>query len=78
MGKLKKCAGKEGFQRMNYLYQASNTLITENAASNIAASLYMNLLVNVSKKTVQRLDIEIKRTICKGCRNLLLAGLTCK
>ncbi|XP_018563051.1 ribonuclease P protein subunit rpr2 [Anoplophora glabripennis] len=78
MSKIKKCVGKEGFQRINYLYQASNLLATENASCSIASSLYSNLLVNISKKTVQRIGIDIKRTICKGCRSLLLAGITCK
>jgi ribonuclease P protein subunit RPR2 len=76
--KIKKCAGKDSFQRMNYLYQACNALATENESDNVAAAMYSNLLVAVSKKAVQRLDIEVKRTICKGCRSLLLAGVTCK
>ncbi|CAH0551288.1 unnamed protein product [Brassicogethes aeneus] len=77
MSKVKKCVGKEGFQRVNYLYQVSNELATESIPCNVASTLYSNLLVNISKKTVQRIDIPIKRTICKGCRSLLLAGVTC-
>ncbi|KAJ3649235.1 hypothetical protein Zmor_020988 [Zophobas morio] len=76
--KIKKCPGKDTFQRMNYLYQACNATATENAASNSASILYSNLLVAISKKAVQRLDIDLKRTLCKGCRSLLLAGVNCK
>nr|CAH7765055.1 unnamed protein product [Callosobruchus chinensis] len=77
-GNSKKCAGKEGFQRMNYLYQAANTLATENESKHVASIHYINLMQNISKKTVQRLDIDTKRTICKGCKSLLLAGVNCK
>ncbi|CAG9865295.1 unnamed protein product [Phyllotreta striolata] len=78
MSTVKKCPGKEGFERINYLYQISNLMATKNQSCHVAASLYSNLLVNVSRKTVQRLDIQTKRTLCKSCRCLLLAGITCK
>ncbi|KAF7279058.1 hypothetical protein GWI33_007692 [Rhynchophorus ferrugineus] len=78
MSNTKKCPGLESFQRMNYLYQASNALITENFPAYKASNHYTNLMINVSKKSVQRIDIEVKRTICKGCRSLLLPGITSK
>ncbi|KAG5882737.1 hypothetical protein JTB14_004033 [Gonioctena quinquepunctata] len=62
---------------MNFLYQVSNLYLTENASSSLASSLYSNLMVNISRKTVQRMEIDLKRTICKRCRCLLLAGITC-
>ncbi|CAG9766049.1 unnamed protein product [Ceutorhynchus assimilis] len=74
----KKCVGKETFQRINYLYQLCNKLTTENRAAHIASNHYSNLAVNISKKAVQRLDIDIKRTLCKGCRSILIPGVTCK
>ncbi|CAG9813512.1 unnamed protein product [Phaedon cochleariae] len=77
MSKLR-CTGKEGLQRMNYLYQISNMLATNSVAENTASSLNSNLLVNISRKTVQRMEIGLKRTICKSCRCLLLAGINCK
>ncbi|CAH2009445.1 unnamed protein product [Acanthoscelides obtectus] len=77
-GKVKKCAGKEAFQRMNYLYQAANALVTENESKYVASIHYINLMQSISKKTVQRMDIETKRTICKGCKTLLLAGVNCR
>ncbi|KAJ8960244.1 hypothetical protein NQ318_003969 [Aromia moschata] len=79
MSKVKQCVGKEGFQRMNYLYQASNAIATESKANNVASVFYTNLLVNVSKRQSKGCkDIAMKRTVCKGCRCLLLAGVTCK
>ncbi|XP_030760139.1 ribonuclease P protein subunit rpr2-like [Sitophilus oryzae] len=78
MNKIKKCAGMESFQRMNYLYQICNAMATQSKASHRASVQYSNLMINISKKAVQRLDVEIKRTICKGCRSLLLPGITCK
>ncbi|XP_044264923.1 ribonuclease P protein subunit rpr2-like [Tribolium madens] len=76
--KIKKCAGKDNLQRLNYLYQACNAITTENETNHLASVMYSNLLVAISKKAVQRMDIEVKRTICKGCRCMLLAGITCK
>ncbi|XP_028128051.2 uncharacterized protein LOC114324412 [Diabrotica virgifera virgifera] len=75
---LKKCTQKEGMQRMNYLYQICNLMITENRTNNAAAAAYSNLLNNISRKTVQRLEIDMKRTICKACVCLLIVGVTAK
>ncbi|KAJ8925717.1 hypothetical protein NQ315_009564, partial [Exocentrus adspersus] len=73
MGKVKKMCWK-GRLPEDKLF----TSTTENTSCGVASALYCNLLVNVSKKTVQRMDIDIKRKICKGCRSLLLSGITCK
>ncbi|ENN71790.1 ribonuclease P protein subunit rpr2 [Dendroctonus ponderosae] len=78
MNNTKKCIGKDSFQRMNYLYQLSNQLATENQSAHIASVQYANLAVNISKKAVLRLDADLKNTICKSCRSLLLPGITCK
>ncbi|RZB40590.1 ribonuclease P protein subunit rpr2-like [Asbolus verrucosus] len=55
VSKIRKCAGKETLQRMNYLYQACNAVATENESSNAASVMYSNLLIAVSKKAVQRI-----------------------
>lgn len=74
--RVKKCVGKEGFERMNYLYQISNAALKN---QNLPAStLYSQLMVNVSKKTVQRMEPEVKRTVCKRCNTFLQPGMTCK
>ncbi|KAL1497722.1 hypothetical protein ABEB36_008632 [Hypothenemus hampei] len=78
MSNIKKCAGKESLQRMNYLLQLANQLITQNKSSYIASLQYTNLMINISKKAVQRLDIDIKRNTCKGCRSILIPGITSK
>ncbi|XP_066262615.1 uncharacterized protein Rpp21 [Euwallacea similis] len=74
----KKCAGKESLQRVNYLLQLANQLSMENPSSYIASLQYTNLAVSISKKAVQRLDTDIKRELCKRCRSILIAGVTCK
>ncbi|XP_056639374.1 ribonuclease P protein subunit p21-like, partial [Diorhabda sublineata] len=76
--KIQKCVGKDGFQRMNYLYQICNIMIAENEAQHSAANFYSNLLIGVSRKTVQRMEIDMKRTICKSCRCLMITGITCR
>lgn len=73
-----KCPGKEGFQRINYLYQIANRVVNENETLNRAGILYTNLLNQISKKTVQRIDVDFKRTICKFCKMILIPGVSCK
>lgn len=71
MSKVKKCPGKEGFQRLNYLYQVGTTKCFSylrkvhfqvanlfrgyDQTKTAVANFYSNLMINVSKKTVQRL-----------------------
>lgn len=74
----KKCEGRDGFERMNFLFQASNLLQTDQETLCRISDHCSNLLVNVSKRTVLRMDRGIKRSMCKRCRNLLLPGFTCK
>lgn len=76
--KVQRCIGKDGFQRMNYLYQICNSMIAENEAQHRAANFFSNLLIGVSRKTVQRMEIDMKRTICKSCRCLMITGITCR
>ncbi|XP_019881338.1 ribonuclease P protein subunit p21 [Aethina tumida] len=73
-----KCVGKVSFQRMNYLYQICNSMAAEDLTSNAVASKYSDLIIKVARKTVQRIGINVKRTLCKRCRSLLVAGVTCK
>lgn len=74
----KKCVGKDVFERMNFLYQASNLLVSDYPTHHKTSSMYSNLLVNICRKAVLRLDIPIKRSLCKTCRIPLLPGITCK
>ncbi|XP_044730555.1 ribonuclease P protein subunit rpr2-like [Chrysoperla carnea] len=71
--KLINIAGKESFQRMNYLYQASELMHKLNA--NISTH-YNDILLSIAKKSVLRIDTTIKNTLCKGCHSLLEPGNT--
>ena len=71
--------------RMNFLYQAAHAILndtpkknsTKNEKSNqIVAAYYSNLLVGIGLKSVLKCSKELKRTICKGCRGLLVPGKT--
>lgn len=70
----KKCAGKDVFERMNYLLQLSNLALRQ-PGKDAASSLYSHLLVNVSQKAVQRMEPEVKRSICKRCHTLMIPGI---
>ncbi|XP_017781626.1 PREDICTED: ribonuclease P protein subunit rpr2-like [Nicrophorus vespilloides] len=72
----KKCVGKESFLRMNYLYQLSTLSLKQGQQT--ASNAYSNLMINISKKSVQRIEPTIKRTICKTCNQLLVPGQTCR
>ena len=43
-------------------------------AKRILSTHLTQLMVGIGRKAVQRASIEVKRTICKGCRNILLPG----
>lgn len=69
----KLCHGKDIFERMNYLYQASYLMALKNR---VAASCYGNIMVGCAKKSVLRIEPDIKRTICKCCQSPLVPGET--
>ncbi|CAL7935861.1 unnamed protein product [Xylocopa violacea] len=71
----KLCQGKDIFERMNYLYQASHLMALKNR---IAASYYGNTMVGCAKKSVLRIESDIKRTICKCCQSPLIPGETAR
>lgn len=71
----KLCQGKDVFERMNYLYQAGHLMASRNR---VAASYYGNIMISCSKKSVLRIDPEIKRTVCKSCQTPLIPGETAR
>ena len=42
------------------------------------ANYYSQLMVRIGQGAVQRLSKNLKRTICKGCRSLLIPGINAK
>jgi RNase P subunit RPR2 len=71
--------------RMNYLYQAAHSVLDSTEkdkktkkSNQVVAAYYTQLMVGIGHKAVQRSSKEVKRTICKGCRGLLLPGQTAK
>ncbi|XP_076172390.1 ribonuclease P protein subunit Rpp21 isoform X2 [Ptiloglossa arizonensis] len=71
----KLCQGKDIFERMNYLYQASHLMALKNR---VAASYYGNTMIGCAKKSVLRIESDIKKTICKCCQCPLIPGETAK
>ena len=71
----KLCQGKDVLERMNYLYQASRLMALKNR---VAASFYGNVMIGCSKKSVLRIESDIKKTICKCCQSPLIPGKTAK
>lgn len=53
----KLCQGKDVFERMNFLYQASKQFAGEN---NALAAYYGQMLQSISKKAVLRLLVYLK------------------
>ena len=72
--------------RMNFLYQAAHTILNNQDKKNsksekdsqTVAAYYTQLMIGIGHKAVLRSSKELKRTICKGCRGLLLPGKTAK
>ncbi|KAL2737838.1 ribonuclease P protein subunit p21 [Vespula squamosa] len=71
----KVCQGKDVFERMNYLYQASHLIASK---SRVAASYYGNTMMGCARKAVLRMEPNIKRTICKRCHTPLIPGETAR
>ncbi|XP_043266811.1 ribonuclease P protein subunit rpr2 [Venturia canescens] len=71
----KLCQGKDVFERMNFLYQASRFVAGK---SEVAASHYGNVMMSCAKKAVLRVEPEVKRTICKSCQSPLIPGETAR
>ena len=91
MGKNKvgnlKTKAPESAARMNFLYQAAHTILDDKnseeksnskttKSNQIVAAYYTQLMVGIGHKSVLRSSKELKRTICKGCRSLLVPGKT--
>ena len=51
---------------------------TSENAKRILSTHLTQLMVGIGRKAVQRASIEVKRTVCKGCRNILLPGRNSK
>lgn len=42
------------------------------------SNYYTHLSVNVAKKSLLKIEPQVKRTVCKGCEGLLLPGVTAR
>eukprot|EP00792_Barthelona_sp_PAP020_P010175 TRINITY_DN3465_c0_g1_i1.p1 TRINITY_DN3465_c0_g1~~TRINITY_DN3465_c0_g1_i1.p1 ORF type:complete len:138 (+),score=29.15 TRINITY_DN3465_c0_g1_i1:83-496(+) len=58
--------------RRNYLFQLANCCVEENNLSRF----YIQEQIWLSQKLTQRNEPLIKRSVCKGCKNLLIPGIT--
>ncbi|XP_076075567.1 ribonuclease P protein subunit p21-like isoform X2 [Mytilus galloprovincialis] len=67
---------KEQFQRMQYLYQAANQCIKSDPRDLNLCRFYLTTMRSIAKKSVLRLHVDIKRTMCKKCCVLLIPGVT--
>ena len=54
--------------------KANGSSVRSQNAKRILSTHLTQLMVGIGRKAVQRASIEVKRTICKGCRNILLPG----
>ncbi|XP_046648485.1 ribonuclease P protein subunit p21-like [Daphnia pulicaria] len=73
-GKKTNTSGSDGFQRLNFLYQAS--IVALNAVPHCPqiTSVFGKNMISIGKKLQLKLDHSVKRTICKGCKVLLIPG----
>lgn len=69
---------QEAFQRMNFLYQGCETMMKQCPPKPDIAAFYANLMANISKKAVLRMEPKIKRTLCKGCFSLMIPGVNAR
>jgi len=69
------------YHRVNFLYQAAFMLNcnSENSSElSDIAQFYSSTLIQVAEKAQVKLHPSLKRTICKKCRSVLVAGISSK
>lgn len=77
MAGKKNFQGKETFHRVNFLYQAADMCRQlPGIQGKKLMMIYGSHLTSVCRKTVSRIDMHMKRKICKGCCGLLVPGDT--
>ncbi|CAM1310701.1 RPP21 (predicted) [Pycnogonum litorale] len=64
-------------QRINYLYQASQVVSAVGKKNEGLARYYSNLMCNISRKSLQKIDYTVKRKVCKKCQSVLDPGVNC-
>ncbi|XP_029356117.1 ribonuclease P protein subunit p21 [Echeneis naucrates] len=67
---------KEAYQRLNYLYQAAHTVLSQNPDNVELARFYCFTQRTIARRLVLRQDPSVKRTLCKKCCALLIPGVT--
>ena len=65
---------KDALTRINYLYQLAHEALKLN--NQPLSRFYIYTMNGISKRLVIKIDKSIKRTICKHCNSLLIAGIT--
>lgn len=75
----KNIGNKEHFQRLNYLYQLGmfNTIQGTASINDFLSKQYIRNLDSISKKTKSNLLPNMKRSICKNCKTILVPTKTC-
>jgi len=74
-GGSKTFQGKDTFQRMNFLYQASHAVLGQ---SGDLPAYFGRSMLSIAQKSVLKIEPSIKRDFCKGCGNLLKPGVSVK
>lgn len=68
--------GRESFHRMNFLYQAAHVTLANNSKNTDVPAYYGSSMVSIARKSVLKMEPNVKRDFCKGCYSLLKPGFT--
>ncbi|EGV65612.1 hypothetical protein CANTEDRAFT_101696 [Yamadazyma tenuis ATCC 10573] len=66
---------KDEYTRISYLYQVSQMML-QNPKFHTLSRVYSRNATVISKKAVLKLTPNFKRTMCKQCNTILVAGAT--
>ncbi|EDO29170.1 predicted protein [Nematostella vectensis] len=69
---------RDGYNRLNFLYQAACATIASNPRNTGLARFYASTMKTIGERLVLKLDPSIKRTVCKHCCALMVPGVTSK
>jgi len=67
---------QDAFQRTNFLYQASMSILKNQPENIELVRHYMKSFRDIKEKKVIKISVEMKQSMCEHCNMLLMPGLT--
>ena len=74
MGKKDLNESSSYIHHVNYMYQCAHFALSKGHTA--VSNYYLDLTSAIARKSLLKMEPNVKRNICKGCSGLLIPGLT--